>query len=373
MRVNAAPAASFLPDPGSSPGRLGPSDHRPIADVTVLSPLALPENALDTTKEENPRQDIVNNSTPHRLHRATGFSIISKFSPLRRQRRTLISESACVAQELIDPIIGLLHHSPDALRACALVSRFWVYAAQARIFRRVAFMSPTLAGNERKWVHFQEALDASSHLIGHTHQLAAYIPDNRLSAETFLAICDFPFSHGHLDGVSVRYDAIEPTHSPPPAHMVLSLSHLTLLSRHRSSTTPLSAQHSSTPVCLESLQIESILDGCPFDVSHLKALSVFDKKTYYYFNPRTLWPPIKQSKSPTLRFMFLPQIIDLSSFPKLVLLRISAFFSEPWPSACASRALQYTAIEPHPLCFNGGGVQRTADVPPHTSLGHCRV
>ncbi|KAJ7133298.1 hypothetical protein C8R44DRAFT_870704 [Mycena epipterygia] len=294
-----------------------------------------------------------------------------------------------LAQELIDHIISFLHDSPGAFRACALVSQSWVYSAQARIFRCITFVSTNVAENDRQWARLQHTLDTSPHLIRHIRQLDVYTPDNQLSAETFLAICNFPFTH--LDGVSVRYDGVAlltalalqqllslPTlrhlriqcHRTEPTIFLqiwnrcsASLRHLALLSRHRFSDTLLSTHHSSMPVRLESLQIESTLDGCPFDVSHLKALSVFDK-TDIFQSPNFM---AAHQTIEVLDFAVYSnqQTIDLSSFPRLVFLRISTFSREPWLSVLVLRALSSippsNRIRTMTLHFNGGGVPKELD------------
>ncbi|KAJ7171395.1 hypothetical protein C8R46DRAFT_1190730 [Mycena filopes] len=77
---------------------------------------------------------------------------------------------------------------PDAsdLRACSLVSRSWVDAAQSSLFREV-----NLARAKRRWENCHQILEASPHLILHIRRLIA----KPVSIETLSAICSFPFSH----------------------------------------------------------------------------------------------------------------------------------------------------------------------------------
>lgn len=141
----------------------------------------------------------------------------------------------------------------------------------------------------------------------------------RLSEETFLAICNFPFTH--LEGASVTCRsltlasalALQQLLSLPtlcrahiecynygtrtkPAHFLqiwdrcsTSLRHLVVGSANSFSGAVLSTQHSSSPIPLESLQILQSLQTlqisrnidrwlthtlCPLDFSRLKALSI---------------------------------------------------------------------------------------------------
>ncbi|KAJ7720988.1 hypothetical protein B0H14DRAFT_3008224 [Mycena olivaceomarginata] len=104
-----------------------------------------------------------------------------------------------LAQELTDHIIGFLHDSPSDWPACALVSRSWVYATQAHIFRCLYLLSDG-GTNERRWARFLELCAKSPDLTRHVRQLGVTIfGQRRMSTETFLSICTFPFTR--LDGV----------------------------------------------------------------------------------------------------------------------------------------------------------------------------
>ncbi|KAJ7158175.1 hypothetical protein C8R46DRAFT_410975 [Mycena filopes] len=83
---------------------------------------------------------------------------------------------------------------PDAsdLRACSLVSRSWVDAAQSSLFWELDF-----GQSDKLWDRCQQILEASPHLILHIRRLAA----KPVSIETLSAICSFPFSH--LEGVDI--------------------------------------------------------------------------------------------------------------------------------------------------------------------------
>ncbi|KAJ7110616.1 hypothetical protein C8R44DRAFT_261749 [Mycena epipterygia] len=212
--------------------------------------------------------------------------------------------SSQLPHELVDHIIGSLD-SPDDLPACALVCRCWVYAAQSRIFQRISFGSSIQAKNARVWAHFQEISSASPHLIRYVRRLHVSALREQLSAETFLAICNFPFTN--LDGAFVSCHsltlssalALQQLLSLPTLRRVhikcyrtepmvflqiwdrgaLSLRHLELGSRPEISDALLSTQNYSAPIRLESLRITRNLDRwlthslCPFDFSRLKELS----------------------------------------------------------------------------------------------------
>ncbi|KAJ7133306.1 hypothetical protein C8R44DRAFT_22453 [Mycena epipterygia] len=298
-----------------------------------------------------------------------------------------------LAQELVDHIIGLLDDSPNAFRACALVSRSWVYSAQARIFRRIAFVSINLAENERRWVRLHEALDTSPHLIGHIHQLNVYTLDNRLSAETLFALCNFPFTH--LGTVSVDYDGLALSTAlalqqllslPTLRHLRIKcyhmeptifgriwdrcsagLRHLDVASYPGFSDASLFTQHFSSPVRLDSLQIDDTLDGWLtnshflFDLSHLKMLSVFNN-TNVLLSPNFL-PAHQTIEVLDLVVSSNQQMIDLSTFPRLSLLRISTYSREPWPSVLGtlSSIPLSNRIRTMTLCFNGAGPPKKLD------------
>ncbi|KAJ7703884.1 hypothetical protein B0H17DRAFT_1193822 [Mycena rosella] len=99
-------------------------------------------------------------------------------------------------QELTNHIIDLLHDAPTALKACALVSHAFTYAAQSHIFRHICIGCRRLMESsdiDRKWFRLQEKLHTSPHLIRHIHRLEPH--SRRMSIETLQAICSFPFTH----------------------------------------------------------------------------------------------------------------------------------------------------------------------------------
>ncbi|KAJ7089534.1 hypothetical protein C8R44DRAFT_892229 [Mycena epipterygia] len=224
--------------------------------------------------------------------------------------------SSQLAQELVDHIIDFLHDSPEDWPACALVSRAWVYTAQHHIFRCIYFTSPV--EYENRWARFLETSETSPHLIRHIRQLDVnqFVP----SMETFIAICDFPFTH--LDSSA---------YSPLLADNLLHFPPI---------------EHSSASIQLESLDLREVPAGlshwfihplCLFDFSGLTALSIPDGTELLNsqkFAPAlrriqtlVLTPPGTGPKAP----------FDLSSLPSLVLLRVHIYPIEwPWVFATLS-------------------------------------
>ncbi|KAJ6489789.1 hypothetical protein C8R45DRAFT_1213240 [Mycena sanguinolenta] len=126
----------------------------------------------------------------------------STTTPLKRMNRTPFA-----IQELVDLCIHFLHvpqHESD-LRACALVSRSWVYPAQSQIFRGITIaaghvvLSFTQSGHPPPpWSRLQQTLETSPHLIEHIRDLSIRIGARPI--EQLLSICNFPFTHlEHVD------------------------------------------------------------------------------------------------------------------------------------------------------------------------------
>ncbi|KAJ7697203.1 hypothetical protein B0H17DRAFT_1265722 [Mycena rosella] len=90
-------------------------------------------------------------------------------------------QSPFSVQELLDHSIGCLHDSTSDLRACALVSR------------------SCCAAVERRWSSLREILHASHHLTRHIRRLS--LAQYAVAPETFLEICNFPFTH--LEAVAI--------------------------------------------------------------------------------------------------------------------------------------------------------------------------
>ncbi|KAJ6517612.1 hypothetical protein DFH09DRAFT_1195320 [Mycena vulgaris] len=259
-------------------------------------------------------------------------------------------------QELVDHCIGFLYNSVPDLRACALVSRAWVDAAQSNIFRRISIMHFGNVPHPSIWMRLKETLNTSPHLIRHIQQLTV-VPDE-ISLADFSALCNLPFTHldrvfvfnyPHLSASTagfiqkllslptVRRVGILCTFDHPTRFLQIwdrcspSIRHLELYITEGS--TPIvrpAAHHCSAPIVLESLRITSVegLGGwlahelCPFDFSTLKLLSV-------HTNTNLLCWPIFRSALSTIEALDFKAYdgwtpcIDLSPFTNLVTLRMS--------------------------------------------------
>ncbi|KAJ6453829.1 hypothetical protein C8R47DRAFT_1228912 [Mycena vitilis] len=107
-------------------------------------------------------------------------------------------------EELLDHCISYLHDCPRDLKACALVSRLWVSAAQGYLFHAPSLLnsaSGVKSGINVFWTRLLSTLEASPHLIRHVRDL-----DIRVTAETTVAlstICGFPFTH--VQSVRILY------------------------------------------------------------------------------------------------------------------------------------------------------------------------
>jgi hypothetical protein len=94
-------------------------------------------------------------------------------------------------QELVNHCIHFLRGSMRDLKACALVSPSWVYAAQSFLFREVSVADYyNQSSREISWPRFRVILEESSHLIRHIRRL-----NMEVTATVLLDICDFPFTH----------------------------------------------------------------------------------------------------------------------------------------------------------------------------------
>ncbi|KAJ7912733.1 hypothetical protein B0H13DRAFT_2006338 [Mycena leptocephala] len=95
-------------------------------------------------------------------------------------------------QELVNRCVDFLGDSTPDLKACALVSRSWVYPAQAHVFREIwiAERDPSESTHEVLWDRLQETLETSPHLIRHIRRLEIVVNGQWLSK-----LCNFPFTH----------------------------------------------------------------------------------------------------------------------------------------------------------------------------------
>ncbi|KAJ7488358.1 hypothetical protein FB451DRAFT_1553763 [Mycena latifolia] len=213
--------------------------------------------------------------------------------------------------------IEVLCDSHSDLRACALVSRAWLWAAQPRVFRKISIGSAKPPCNfRRRWDRFQTILDSSPHLIGYIRRLDLH--PLHLTAETLTAVCTFPFTRlrelsifefmswpaaqialQQLFSLStLRRARIMCTfHHPSAVQQIFErcapgLKHLELqCCQFLSSLSPPSLHRSPTPIRLESFKITSVPSAMladrplplrdwlthnflPFDFSGLKILSI---------------------------------------------------------------------------------------------------
>ncbi|KAJ7811091.1 hypothetical protein B0H14DRAFT_3880260 [Mycena olivaceomarginata] len=120
----------------------------------------------------------------------------STTTPLKRMNQTPFT-----IQELVDRCIHFLRVSQRDLKACALVSRSWLYPAQSQIFREIIItagnvvFSLTQSGHPKpaRWSRLQQTLETSPHLIQHIRDLSIRI--GAKPNEELLSICNFPFTH----------------------------------------------------------------------------------------------------------------------------------------------------------------------------------
>ncbi|KAJ7617656.1 hypothetical protein DFH06DRAFT_1237589 [Mycena polygramma] len=102
-------------------------------------------------------------------------------------------------QELVAQFINFVPDSASDLKACALVSWSWRDAAQARLFRKIAFFlqSPSeLDPGVIRWKRLQETLEVSPHLIRYIRRLQLFTTLRTGQQDSvLLQICNFPFTH----------------------------------------------------------------------------------------------------------------------------------------------------------------------------------
>jgi hypothetical protein len=105
-------------------------------------------------------------------------------------------------EELLEHCIAYLHDSYRDLKACTLVSRHWVNAAQSHLFRAPAITTvfTSFSDADILWTRFLETLDTSQHLIRHIRHLDIKHNDAMLCLPK---LCRFPFTH--LESVLISY------------------------------------------------------------------------------------------------------------------------------------------------------------------------
>ncbi|KAJ7495408.1 hypothetical protein FB451DRAFT_1214051, partial [Mycena latifolia] len=271
-----------------------------------------------------------------------------------------------LAQELVDHIIDFLSDSSTDLKACALVSHTFVYAAQSHIFNEISigFGASTPAQFHSLWSRLQATLHVSPHLVQHIRRLR--LQPRRISPETLSAICNFPFTHlqtllcanfnllpasaialqqlfslPSLRSVEIVCRVGQPSDflqiwdrfSPNVTHLDLTCYHITTEAFH------VVPHHCTAPIRLNSLRIaaaEGVRDWvnhplCPFDFSSVTGLSVFTCTDVLQ------WPKFLPLVPTISVLSFYASVnkpaIDLSAFLNLTLLRIGLYPPDAWPNA----------------------------------------
>ncbi|KAJ7075226.1 hypothetical protein B0H15DRAFT_867596 [Mycena belliarum] len=112
-----------------------------------------------------------------------------------------------LAQELLIHIIEFLGNSPADLRACALVSRSFVHAAQSQIFQEISLGSGAASVHgDRRPTRLLETLHAAPHLAQYVRRLR--LQPSRISGSTLSEICCFPLPR--LKAVFCSYFDLSP-------------------------------------------------------------------------------------------------------------------------------------------------------------------
>ncbi|KAJ6565921.1 hypothetical protein DFH09DRAFT_1314703 [Mycena vulgaris] len=265
-------------------------------------------------------------------------------------------------QELVDLCMGFLDGYSD-LTACALVSRAWVDAAQANLFRTI-HINWSHSANEKRWSQLRQVLDGSPRLIRYIHRLD--IHSARLSDDTFSALSQFPFTH--IDNISVSHFrdlemsdclAFQRLFSLPTlrgVHLECDIRHLHLQALQRVYEAFVAEPHPPfVRIPLDSLRIEYYdeclsdwlaHDICPFDLTNIKVLSI-------HTNMNLLCAPVLLPAFGTIEALDF-QLVDfvrissssklttpipskeaetlhLSSLPNLTLVRVVCFSPNPLP------------------------------------------
>ncbi|KAF8209598.1 hypothetical protein K438DRAFT_1811348 [Mycena galopus ATCC 62051] len=299
--------------------------------------------------------------------------------------------------ELVAHCIAHLH-SPRDLKACALVSRLWVYPAQSRLFRapNLTTMSPELP-----WWLFLDTLASSPHLIPFIRRLVVELIPEPIA--TLSRICTFQFTH--LETVVVilygaglpaaAVTALQPLFGLPALRRVKlqctvsdagafthlwdrcspGLREIALACNSDNFSATLRSLNPTTSLSTHSIALESLhmlstqmLDyqlimkenSSPFDISELRFLSIG-------WRARVPWldftPAVQNIQTLDIVVNGTIESLVLSSFPKLTSLRIRLLVWTPFYKSLSmvdkllsgigpSNVLQTIAIHPD------GGVQQ---------------
>jgi hypothetical protein len=282
--------------------------------MKYILPSTLSVAGITAERQESDHQDMMVSGFWGKSH---GHCTPSSFS-------STMPPSPLDIQELVNHCITLAADDMPACRtptllACALVARSWVETAQSLLFRaphvaRIDLWDPS-RGSPLAKLH--RTLDTSPHLLRHVRDLNIFlIVDSVVKLPSFMKFCDLPFTHVETISIFIRRDlgkgysrGIRKLFSlPTPVSLRLdaaiydvsslaqiwefcspSIRHLELIADIELLDEPwaqIADFIPEVPIQLDSLRVvfNSELDHIdvypfalyPFDLSHLKALSIRD-------------------------------------------------------------------------------------------------
>ncbi|KAF7368592.1 hypothetical protein MVEN_00183000 [Mycena venus] len=264
-------------------------------------------------------------------------------------------------QELVDHCISFLADSDSVsdFLSCSLVARSWVHAAQSHLFRNICYDRHLVAGGRKAasaqwWMKLHDTLRASPHILRHVRGLTLDTlgtPNENL--KHVFNICVLPFTH--LDDVTIsvpRLDLVSlqkliSRRTLRRLKLKINIDDWSVFGAIWESCSP-SLRHIDLSGCLflfdqpahsiprraETIQLHSLrlwFWGCylhpedvypwalyPFDLTHLKALSISNDLGY----------PWNDGPPETIQFLDIDfkadgTKIEISSFPNLSVFRIT--------------------------------------------------
>ncbi|KAJ7144173.1 hypothetical protein C8R44DRAFT_865144 [Mycena epipterygia] len=186
----------------------------------------------------------------------------------------------CCTSQLAPDHADFLHDSPTDWPACALVS-VPTSILPSYIFRHIAFVNVAQAESE--------------------NQLDINATGNRLSLETFLAICTVPFTH--LEGASVAFNGLKFS-----SESALALRQLLSLPTLRRVT--MKSPHTEVPVFLQTC------DHCSPSLRHHLSIFINIK----VLGSRNFLPAVRMIEVLDLAIHVAKPPINLAAFRTLVIL-----------------------------------------------------
>jgi hypothetical protein len=127
-----------------------------------------------------------------------------------------------LAPELLDLIVGNLHHFPTGLKSCALISQAWVYSAQSHLFSNLYLQHFKETQLEQLLDKVHATLHASPHLLRHVRSLDMLAP--LTLSDPFIAICRLGFTLLHT--AVITFDTTKWSQSVLGVQELLSLTTL---------------------------------------------------------------------------------------------------------------------------------------------------